>query len=224
MIERQVQHHIPAVLLLWRAATMTLQSTAVATSTAAATTARRATDGKAFSISAAAVKRRANKQSVQPDAPLARASRGRMPLPSPREAQNAAFIQEGASQRRALSHWSALRSRLFPALRGAVLPFTAVCLAAAAGAQKGHLQQQPDALGLHGSRLPPRAPFATHGSGFPEPAAPSDVRTARQMLESAGFAHPGMQPGAAWGAMPADGTNSSGEVPAIFEYLLLFPA
>ncbi|EFJ49904.1 hypothetical protein VOLCADRAFT_89378 [Volvox carteri f. nagariensis] len=181
------------------------------THTAVASTARCARERKTMSMSAAAVKRQANINAVRHEVPVASSS--------PFGAGCG-----GAASRREASHWSALRSRLFPALRVTLLPFTAACLAAAAGAQ-GQFQRPPDVAGLHGSHLPPRAPFATHGSIVTDSTAvPTDVRTARQMLESRGFVHPGLQPGAAWGALPAASPGGSGEMHAMFEYLLLFPA
>ncbi|GIL74388.1 hypothetical protein Vretifemale_4314 [Volvox reticuliferus] len=145
---------------------------------------------------------------------------GRLPLPYPQERHGMApAYGGGVSSRHAMSHWSALRSRLFPALRLAALPVAAACLATFAGV-KGH-PEQPRFVGLHSSRLPAREPFASTRAEIFDPVAPADVSTARQLLESRGFMHPGMQPGVTWGAIPA---SSSGEVHAMFEYLLLFPA
>ncbi|GIL74386.1 hypothetical protein Vretimale_2102 [Volvox reticuliferus] len=193
----EVQHHIPTALLLWRAVAVALQS---GTHTAVAFSARRVAGGKGALITT--LNRRANKRCIQQELPLSRPTHGRLPLPYPQERHGMApAYGGGVSSRHAMSHWSALRSRLFPALRLAALPVAAACLATFAGV-KGH-PEQPRFVGLHSSRLPAREPFASTRAEIFDPVAPADVSTARQLLESRGFMHPGMQPGVTWGAIPA---------------------
>ncbi|GLI66331.1 hypothetical protein VaNZ11_010110 [Volvox africanus] len=212
----QAKHHIPAVLLLWRAAAFALRN---GTHTAFTIIPHRASEGKGASITT--LNRWAHKRCFKQELILCRPQHGRLPMPYPREHHGVAPAYGGVPSRHAMSHWSALRSRLFPALRLAVLPVTAACLATFAGV-KGH-RQQPGFVDLHNLQLPAPEPFAAPRPELVDHTviAPADVSTARQLLNSRGFMHPGMQPGVTWGAIPA---SSSGEVHAMFEYLLLFPA
>ncbi|GFR45146.1 hypothetical protein Agub_g6527 [Astrephomene gubernaculifera] len=229
MFEGQLNHHIPALLVLWRAAAMTLH-----------TSARRAADG-AVSLSSAVTRRGPNgTHGHQAEPPLLRPHRGRL-LATPTLAEvspasgpsrlagrlSGGGLADGScGQTRASSSWGALRSRLAPTAARLALPMAAAGVAVAAGGYD-QLHSSITAGGPTGHHQPPLslgASHVIHGSGAAPPLALADMRAAREVLDARGFAHPGLQPGAAWGALPTTVGSSKNELHVMFEYVMLFPA
>ncbi|PNW76700.1 hypothetical protein CHLRE_11g468200v5 [Chlamydomonas reinhardtii] len=142
----------------------------------------------------------------------------------------------GGAGARDFTQWaSSVKSRIFPAAVRLAIPMTAACMAAAAGTN-GQYFQAGAAPGGGAAASPTavtKAATATHGAAAAAAmAAPpplpvlADVRACRLVLEQRGISHPGLQPGAAWAALPV-GTGpdgKSGDLHVMFEYLLLFPA